>query len=158
MLVYENYLTFQGNDAESIAFKAVGVWLKEQLGFGLHPQQLKQSGKFNGSRTNHKTHKEVNSWLKIYAATDGVLQIFSWILKNEDENTFGRQWVTELGLKCNGSYIEFSCVVRTEENSTLVTTAVAASQPRVIRYLTRNVENSSKTSFTPQVEGIEEKK
>ena len=30
--------------------KAVGGWLKEQLGFGLRPDQLKQDGEYNGQR------------------------------------------------------------------------------------------------------------
>ena len=37
MLVYANHFSFQGADAEEAIYKAVGGWLKEQLGFGLHP-------------------------------------------------------------------------------------------------------------------------
>ena len=44
MLVYATRLRVQGADAEWAVFKAVGGWLKEQLGFGLPADQLKQDG------------------------------------------------------------------------------------------------------------------
>jgi hypothetical protein len=31
-------------------FNAIGRWLKEQLGFGLHPERPKQEGEFNDCR------------------------------------------------------------------------------------------------------------
>ena len=50
MLVYANHLRVQGAEAEWAVSKAVGGWLKEQLGFGLRPDQLKQDGEYNGQR------------------------------------------------------------------------------------------------------------
>ncbi len=37
MLVYVNHLRFQGEGARDAIFKAIGAWLKEQMGYGLHP-------------------------------------------------------------------------------------------------------------------------
>ena len=64
MLVYANHFSFQEADAEETIYKAVGGWLKEQLGFGLHPGQMRQEGKFNGYRG------EKRSWLRVYATDD----------------------------------------------------------------------------------------
>ena len=50
MLVYANYLSLKGPNAEEAVFKGIGAWLKEQLGFGLHPDQLRKEGDFNGYR------------------------------------------------------------------------------------------------------------
>ena len=41
MLVYANHFDLQGAFAQMAVFKAVGGWLKEQLGFGLHPDQFR---------------------------------------------------------------------------------------------------------------------
>jgi hypothetical protein len=43
MLVYANHLSFQGS-------KGIGGWLKEQFGFGLHPDQLRLYGEYSGFR------------------------------------------------------------------------------------------------------------
>ena len=48
MLVYANRLCVHGTDAEAAILKAIGGWLKEQLGFGLHPDRLKQDGEYSG--------------------------------------------------------------------------------------------------------------
>ena len=93
MLVYANHFTFHGEDAEEAIFKAIGGWLKEQLGFGLHPDQMKQEGEFNGYRG------EMRSWLRVYATAEDEPALYAWVLKNSDETVRGRQWVTEIGLK-----------------------------------------------------------
>ena len=93
MLVYANHFSFQGADAEEAIYKAVGGWLKEQLGFGLHPGQMRQEGKFNGYQG------EKRSWLRVYATDEDELTLYAWVLKHPDDNVRGRQWVTELGFK-----------------------------------------------------------
>ena len=65
MLVYANRLQLHGVDAEEVAFKAIGGWLKEQLGFGLHPNQLLQNGEYRGQARGTRL-----------AATD--LQLLRW--------------------------------------------------------------------------------
>jgi hypothetical protein len=52
VLVYANTLSFRGGGAEAAVFKAIGAWLKEQLGFGLHPDQLRMDGEFAGTRVS----------------------------------------------------------------------------------------------------------
>jgi hypothetical protein len=101
MLVYANHLTFQGAGAEEAIFKAIGAWFNEQLGFGLHPDQLRREGEFNGYRG------DMRSWLRIHATNEEEPELYAWILKNPDETVRGRQWITELGLK---RYGDTSCV------------------------------------------------
>ena len=148
MLVYANYLSFQGVGAEEAIFKAVGAWLKEQLGFGLHPDQLRQEGEFNGYRG------DTRSWLRIYATNEEEPEIYSWVLKNPDEAVRGRQWIAEVGFKKYQGIFELSCIVKTDEQSTLVVSAVMASQPRVIRYVVNNIRQADHAEFAVSVPGL----
>lgn len=134
MLVYANHLKFRGAGAEEAVFRSVGVWLKEQLGFGLHPNQLKQEGQTKGTRG------DAASWLRIYATDQADPKLYAWVLTVADTDVPGRQWITELGLKIHGGGIDLSCVVRTEEKSALVGARVTASRPRVIGYAIKNIQ------------------
>lgn len=148
MLVYAIHLGFHGAGAKEAIFRAVGGWLKEQLGFGLHPDQLRRDGSFSGHRG------DVSSWLQIQATTEAEPELYSWILKNPDADVRGRQWITELGLKLYADTANVSCVVKTEEHSTLVAAPVAASRPRVIGYVISNVQQSVNADFSTSVPGV----
>jgi hypothetical protein len=148
MLVYANHLSFQGAGAEEAIFKAIGGWLKEQLGFGLHPDQLKQDGEFNGYRG------DMRSWLRVYATCEEEPELYAWVLKNPDEAVRGRQWITELGLKNYKGSVELSCIVKTDEHSTLVASPVMASRPRVIGYVVNNIQQAADADFAVAVSGV----
>lgn len=148
MLVYANHLSFQGAGAEEAIFKAIGGWLKEQLGFGLHPDQLKQDGEFNGYRG------DVRSWLRVYATCEEEPELYAWVLKSPDETVRGRQWITELGLKSYRGDVELSCIVKTDEHSTLVASPVMASRPRVIGYVVNNIQQAADADFAAAVSGV----
>src|ERR1019366_1276628 len=149
MLVYANHLSFEGVGAQEAIFKAIGGWLKEQLGFGLHPDQLGQDGEFNGDRG------DARSWLRIYATSEEEPGLYAWVLKNLDASVRGRQWVTELGFKAYQGTIELSCVVKAEEQSTLVATRPTASCPRVISYIVNNIQKSAEAEFGKSLEALE---
>ena len=149
MLVYANHLRVQGADAETAVFKAVGGWLKEQLGFGLHPIQLRQDGEFNGQRGGQR------SQLRIHGCYDSEPALCAWVLKHSDDNVHGRQWIVEAGVKKVADTLEVSCVVKTDERSALVLTPVNASQPRVMRYLANNVLSAGDAGFVNTVPGGE---
>ena len=148
MLVYANHLCFLGAGAEDAIFKAIGGWLKEQIGFGLHPDQLRQEGEFDGQRG------DLRSWLRIYATTEEEPELYAWVLKSGDEDVRGRQWITEVGVKHFRGQWELSCVVKTEEHSTLVASPVTASQPRVIRYAMANIRQAENVELAPSVSGV----
>lgn len=151
MLVYANHLSFSGPSAESAALKAVGAWVKQQLGLskGLHPDQLTNDG---GEHTGYRG--DSRSWLKIYAADQETPKLYAWVLKVQDNTVRGRQWVVELGLKTNHDHAELSCVTRTEDQSTLIDEPVSASQPRVIPYLVKNIGETADTKFNGSVAGL----
>lgn len=142
MLVYANRMNFYGQGAEHAVQKAIGGWLKEQLGFGLHPEQLKAPGEHKGSRG------EDPSFLKIYASDDFAPKLYSWVLTVSDSSVHGRNWTTELGLKISGDSTLFSCVLRTDERSTLISSPVMASKPRVVSYVINNIEAATDASFS----------
>ncbi len=148
MLVYANNLSFEGVGAEEAIFKAIGAWLKEQLGFGLHPDQLKKDDEFNGTRG------DVQSWLRIRTTTEEDPMLYSWILKFPDNTVYGRQWIVEVGLKKSDDMLDFSCIVKTDEHSTLVNTPVTASQPRLVRYVVGNVRQAENADFAGSVTGL----
>ena len=148
MLVYANQLRVQGSDAERAVSKAIGGWLKEQLGFGLRPDQLKQDGEHTGHRGERR------SWLRIYACYNGEPALCAWVLKHADEDVRGRQWIVEVGVKKSAAApLEVSCVVKTNERSTLVSNPVSASQPRVIQYIVNNVHAAKNADFADAVPG-----
>lgn len=147
MLVYANQMTFSGEGAEEAVSKSVGGWLKEKLGFGLHPNQLKTPGEYKGQL------RDSPSYLKIYTATEQIPKLYSWVLMDPDKDVSGRQWNTELVLKVSGDTIEFSCVLKTDERSALVATPVMASKPRVVSYVIENIRNSKNTCFNEQFIG-----
>ncbi|MCY4584532.1 MAG: hypothetical protein OXB98_00695 [Bryobacterales bacterium] len=147
MLVYANRLCFQGADAEQAVFKGIGVWLKQQLGYGLHPDQLKQDGDYAGHRG------EKRSRLRIHGCYDGVPALCAWVLKHADDDVRGRRWIVEVGVKKTAGTLEVTCVVKTDEHSTLVSNPVSASQPRVIWYIVRNIRTAKQAFFAGDVPG-----
>lgn len=148
MLVYANNLSFRGAGAKDAVLKGVGAWLKEQLGFGLHPDQLQTDGEFDGFRG------ESRSWLRIRTTLEEDPQLYSWVLRNQDDAVHGRQWTTEIGLKFARGVLDLSCVVKTDETSTLVSSPIIASQPRVVRYVVNNVLRADHADFTGFVPGV----
>ena len=151
MLVYANNLTLYGPGAEDTVFKAIGGWLKEQMGFGLHPDQLRKDGEFNGTRG------DVSSWLRVLATAEEDPKLYSLVLKFPQENLRGRLWIVEVGVKIQGERLDLSCVVKTDEHSTLVASPVVASQPRLVRYVANNVQEVKDASFAASVPGVEVK-
>ena len=141
MLVYANHMIFSGEDAERVVSRAVGKWLKEQLGFGLHPDHLKQTKKYRGKEDARGTR------LEIYATAEQSPDLYSWVLTKPDGDVRGRIWNVELGLKISGDIIEFSCVVETNEHSALVSTSVMPSKPRVVSYVIKNIRDSKNAHF-----------
>ncbi len=148
MLVYANHLSFRGAGAKDAVFKGIGGWLKEQLGFGLHPDQLRAPGEFDGTRG------EGRSWLRILATAEEEPELYSWVLRCPDSDVRGRHWITEIGLKSARGTLELSCVVKTDEASTLVASPVMASQPRIIRYVVNNVMRAEHADFANFVAGV----
>ena len=147
MLVYANRLQVHGDASESEVFRAIGGWLKEQLGFGLHPELLLSSGVHRGQRG------ELRSQLQIFSCYDGEPALCAWVLKHGDAAVRGRRWTVEVGVKKSAGTLEVSCVVKTDEGSTLVSAPVSASQPRVIQYIVNNVADAKEVAFTKAVPG-----
>jgi hypothetical protein len=134
MLVYANHLKVHGTGAEAAVFRAIGGWLKEQLGFGLHPDELREDGQFSGNRG------DARSWLRVYATRENEPALYALILKNQDETVRGRHWITEIGLKIYGGALEGSCVVKTDEHSTVVASRSPLPVPALLLTL-RTISN-----------------
>lgn len=141
MLVYANHLRLQGEGSRDAIFRAIGAWLKEQMGYGLRPDQVQSYGEYKGRRGTSP------AWLHNFATNDEEPELYSWVLKVSDSNVRGRQWITELGLKIFDNEYDVSCVLRTDEHSTLVTAPIMPSRPRVIRYIVDNIAKEDSAGF-----------
>jgi hypothetical protein len=53
-----------------------------------------------------------------------------------------------------GDILDLSCVIKTDEHSTLVASPVEASQPRLIRYVVANIAKATDADFAPTVPGV----
>ncbi len=147
MLVYANHLCFHGADAEDAIFKAIGAWTKEQLGYGLRPELHREDGEYTGKRNG------LPSWMRIQSTDEEEPQLYCWILKVADNVVRGRQWITELGVKMQDGDLFFSCVLRTDDKSTMVADPVFPSQPRVVRYVIENIQNAHDAQYHGTVPG-----
>lgn len=151
MLVYANHLSIQGPNADEAVFKAVGGWVKEQIGYGLRPDQLTgEDGEFEG----YRDRDNARSWLRVSVTNEEDPQLYSWVLKNSDVTVYGRQWTTELGLKISHGDVDVTCLVKVDDQSTLVADPVSASRPRVILYIMNNVQKASGVNFSKLVPGV----
>lgn len=157
MLVYANHLQFQGASSKDVIIKAIGGWLKEQLGYGLRPAQLLAEGDYTGRKVHPKTKVASPSWLKVYATAEAEPELYAWVLKNSDGTVFGRTWITTLGFKRSGNFCEVSCVVRTDETSIHVTSPVSASRPRVVGYIASNIADAVDADFSIATTGLSPK-
>ena len=147
MLVYANHLPIEGAEAGQTVLKAIGGWLEQQLGFGLRPEQLTLDGEYSGHRG------DTPSSLRIRSCYQGEPALCSWVLKHADHGVHGRQWIVEVGVKKATDILDVSCVVKTDEHSTLVSAPVNASQPRVVRYIVSNVLSARDATFKDAVPG-----
>lgn len=147
MLVYANHLSIEGLGAEEAIFKAVGSWLKEQIGFGLRPTQLREDGTFTGTRG------QTRSQVRIYACPDTEPALFAWVLRHQDAEVRRRRWIVEIGAKLTATTLEFSCVVRTDQKSAMSLKPITPGQPRVVRYTIQNVMATSGADFAETVPG-----
>jgi hypothetical protein len=151
MLVYANSLQFMGPHAPNAAFRAVGAWLKEHLGYGLTPATLKERGEHKGSRDG------TNTWVQIEASSEKLPELYTWTLKHADAEVRGRQWIIEIGLQLDVSAARFTCVVGTDDASVLVTAPTFVYRPRVIGYLIRNISDYNDTDFFSTVPSLSAK-
>lgn len=147
MLVYANALRLEGSDAFAVASHAIHGWLSDQLGERLAYDELLRPNEWNSNKARRA------AWLRSYVSAGQGPEMYAWVLKHADDNTRGRQWLVELGLRCDPDIVEFSCTIQTEELSVLVTDPVQATRPRLIRYLLKNLRDGSGARLAPDVPG-----
>lgn len=150
MLVYADTLSLLGTERREVALRAIGRWLKEQLGYGLRPDRMLEDGEYEGNRPrdNVRTH------LRIVGTDLELPRLYSWVVKGADAGVRGRQWITEIGIDDGERELRLSIALRTEELSTLVDEPVSASRPRLVRFLAENVYHSPHAHFSPAVAGV----
>ncbi|WP_156013279.1 hypothetical protein [Thioalkalivibrio sp. HK1] len=142
MLVYANHLTLEGSGAPDAIFRAVGGWLKEQMGRGLHLAKLKSEGKHDGNKRDGTP-----STLRIYTASEGAIEYYAWVLKHPDKDDRDRQWITEIGVESGSEKLDISFVVQTEEMSARVDPP-SVSRPRVVQYVVENIKKADDARFS----------
>ena len=76
--------------------------------------------------------------MRIHGCYDGEPVLCAWVLKHADEGVLGRQRIIEVKVGKIAGTLAVSCIVKTDERSTFVSSSVSASQPRVIQYIVNN--------------------
>ncbi|WP_231362272.1 MULTISPECIES: hypothetical protein [unclassified Thioalkalivibrio] len=142
MLVYANEIEIVGSNPALQVLRGISGWLSEKLGERITIRDSTSTGERSGGSPS--------AWLRTDKAITDNINLYSWVLKHPDPVVAGRQWVTELGLKDDGTgSAQFSCVVYTEEKSILVSDPVQASQPRVVKFIFQNVQEEPNVQFAP---------
>lgn len=149
MLVYANALQIIGHDAFNATAGAIHGWLSDQLGQKLSLAEILRSGQWKSNAARK------SAWLQAYAATGEDPQMYAWRLKHIDDDVSGRQWLVEIGIKQERGVVDFSCTVQTEEMSVLIAQPVAATRPRLIRYLLDNLESAVDARLVAGTPGVD---
>lgn len=147
MLVYANVLHLVGDDALDVCLRAVHGWLVEQLGIKISLGDIARSNEWTSDQGKK------SAWLKSYVAATEDPEMYAWILKHADSEVSGRQWLVEIGLKRESGVVDFSCTINTDEQSVLISHAVSASRPKLIRFLLGNMKSGVDARFTPGTAG-----
>lgn len=148
MQVYANSFRVEGQEAFHVVMRAIHGWLREkmELPFGLH--EITHDNELSN------TTSKLRPWLKAYVSIDEDPKLYAWRLKHLDKDVSGRQWMVELGLKVEAQFVDFSCSVQTEEQSTLVREPIDATRPSVIAYVLSNIEKSNGVRVAFDVPGL----
>lgn len=148
MLVYANSFKVEGQDAFHIVMRAIHGWLREKMDLSFSLHEITHDNELNN------TSSKLRPWLKAYVSADEEPKLYAWRLKHLDKDVSGRQWIVELGLKVDAQFVDFSCSVQTEEQSTLVRESIDATRPSVIAYVLSNIEKSHEVRVAPDVPGL----
>jgi hypothetical protein len=141
MLVYANVLNLIGDDALDVCLRAVHGWLVEQLGVKISLGDITRPNEWVGNKGKK------SAWLKSYVSATEEPEIYAWILKHADSEVSGRQWLVEIGLRQENGVVDLSCTINTDEQSVLVSHAVSASRPKLIRFLLGNMRSGVDARF-----------
>ena len=128
MLVYCNYLSLEGRDAYKGVFSAIAGWIKRKTGEKIHPYELRGRNSFEANGV----------WISTEKADSAEPYLYSLVIKHPDQDVKGRQWIVEVGIEARNEYTNVSCVLKTDEISSLVTNEVQATRPAFIRYIIDN--------------------
>jgi len=137
MNVYANYIKLDGSDAYDVCLRSIHGWLKEKIGKDISLAEITRDGEFNGKS------RGLSTWLRSYSCLGDSQSLHAWRMKHNDADIRGRQWIIELGLKSEQNFVEFSCTVQTDDQSTLVTAPVIASRPKIIKFILENISTSN---------------
>lgn len=135
MLIYSNYLVLEGQDAYKGVFSSLAGWIKKKTGEKVRPSDFENKNNFEIENLRVSIEKTVSKEPFFYSV----------IIKHPDKDTRGRQWILELGLEICTNLTNISCVLKTEEISSLVTNEIKATRPLIIEYIQRNCTLSKDT-------------
>ncbi len=148
MLVYVNHFRLQGRDAERTILAAVSDWLGQQLSTELTPELLRRNGTLECRRGKTRAR------LRVHATVEQEPRLYAWLLLFPDEYVEGRQWSIEVGARVDGDTADISCLVKTDEQSTLVMAPIRAFQPRLIGHLVQQAKDRPETGFAAGTPGV----
>ncbi|MBR9753652.1 MAG: hypothetical protein GYB56_02710 [Gammaproteobacteria bacterium] len=135
MLIYVNQIEISGANPLDRILGTIAGWLKDVTKKYFSVDDLKEARTFDLGRQKVRTYNSIKSSPHLY----------SILFSNPDADVYGRQWITEMGIRVDGGSVTFTILLETSDVSTLVVANTIPSRPRVIKYLQDNGLVSSST-------------
>lgn len=135
MLIYVNQFQLVGKESSQIAFRTVAGWLKGITKRHFTTSELKSGEEFSIDRMKVRT----------YAAVDLHPYMYSVLFSHPDREIKGRQWITEIGIREEGTQTTVSILLETSDISTLVTEIPSTTKPRLVNFLQKNAQLHNET-------------
>lgn len=135
MLIYVNQFELVGDDSFKTACRTITGWLKNVTKRHFSVSELLSGDEFSIDKIKVRTYK----------AAEYSPELYSILLSHPDRQVKGRQWITEIGIKVEGEYTTVSILLETSEISSLVREHPKTTRPKLVTFLQRNGNLSSKT-------------
>lgn len=144
MLIYVNQFELVGNDSFHVAMRTIAGWLKNVTRFHFTIDML-----CGGEEFNFDKYK-----VRSFAARELAPEVYSILLSHPDKTVKGRQWITEIGVKCEDDTTLVSILLETSDISTLVKEIPNTTRPKLVKFILENASLNPKTTIGLYVQNI----
>ena len=136
MLIYCNQLEIENENGFEDVFGSIAGWLKIVTKRHFTLEELISGEDFEVDRM----------WVRTYKADATEPKLYSVLFSNPDSTVYGRQWITEIGVRVEeGKPIFFTLLLETSDVSTQVKDIPITTKPRVVNFLRKNCKFSAST-------------
>ena len=136
MLIYCNQLEIENENSFESVLRSIAGWLKMVTKRHFLLEDLISGEEFEVNRM----------WVRTYKADASETKLYSVLFSNPDSTVYGRQWITEIGIRVvEGKPTFFTLLLETSDISTRVKDVPITTKPKVINFLRKNCTLSAST-------------